>query len=284
MPKLPNRTITYRAEDQSYYSHEAEVGVDSEGVFYIRLPAELVDVAEQLKNSMRGTERVAWYGIPSRWNMREKHSIFCKVLDDGIAFFKTCAAQHLRTEVIRDRVICYDYSAQVAFWIDKDTGLIESNGCIDSQLGRKRKGDWWKPRNKDLDVLSANDTTDTYSIGLAAEVYDRAIYKRTSGDNVVFTTVKTHETDDVAIKALNSWTGLCFEPSHAKIMPYTPERAMFFHNMMRAMCGMARSMDEFFNRKDLIERIDNGGRLLLYPTPESKPLLVRGRTRAGKTG
>jgi len=184
----------------------------------------------------------------------QTYKVAGKALGYIATFIRDCAKDYLACEKVTERVIVYGHDIKVAVWINKDKTLAV-NGC-----GAKDGGIWFKGSD-----IHSSRTVPFYTVGLAAAVYDKTTYKRKTGNTVTWQWCD--DEDDKAIDQLNSWTGLTIHPDHDdyKQMPYTPEAATFFFNMMMSLCRLAVQMDEFFGSPEKLAIAISEGRLLGPP-------------------
>lgn len=248
MPKLSDAHIGAEAEDGQKF--EAKVGVDvlTDGTFSIECPEELADICEKIQTSG------AHVGI-SRSGARPR--VYAPSLKDGLRLLKAAADDYLRAEEVTERVICYTASPNVSFWEEPD-GTICPNGC-------GRKGKWWAGKLHGHQFDSCH-RLDSFSVGIAAKVFDKITTKRASGNRVRYVEVERdgHDKHTDPCQLLNGWTVLDVNPKTARQMPYTPEAALFFHEVQKALCKMARSLDDFISDDEkLMLAIQAGGQLLL---------------------
>lgn len=293
MPALPDQHIFYKTPDRAaYFDEKVKASVTTTGEFSVGIPNSLYDIAaDRSVRIIPGEKRLASFDFGTHGIARIK----AKRLEDALAYLKECAKEYLEAEIKTERVIAYTCDLKAAFWID-EKGEIHSNGQVSGDE-EDRSGDWWSPRVSS--GISSFNRTHKFSIGLAAAVYDRITSKRVSGESVEWfkcgdyhpehheTTLSKLPEPDPEILLLNGFRCLQFDPGDSgtrnlKTMAYTPARAMFFYDTMRALCRMAKGMDEFFSQdQDAMERlIDNGSvPRLMAPKPSLEGIRVRTRSR-----
>lgn len=246
---LKPRKIYAKAEDGTEFERSVGVTLLDDGTFSIELPEELVACAEKVKvtNAHVGHARSG-----------ARAKVYAKELDAGLRLIKAAADDYIQAEEVREHVICYKANVDVSFW-QEPNGTIAPNGC-------GRKGQWWESKLFGHQY-DACHRLDSMSIGFAAKVFDKITTKRKSGDTVRYeqTDVPLHVKHTDPMFLLNSWTVLDIEPKRQGVreMPYTPEAALFFHNLQCAICKMAMGLYEFIaDEKKLMLAIQSGTKLL----------------------
>lgn len=238
MPSLPKRDICATGTDGTEF--KATVGIDvlSDGTFSIELPPELETIANKLKvpNAHVGYAR---QGAKAR--------VYTAELKAGMRLICAAAEDYLRAEEVTERVICYTTCINVSFWEEKG-GQVAPNGC-------GREGAWWASKLYGHQ-FDACHRLDSFDIGIAAKVFDKITTKRTSGDTVRYVQVERvgHDLPNDPAQLLNSWSTLDVDPKRARQMPYSPEAALFFNDLMKTICSMARSLDSFIGDEKKLKR------------------------------
>lgn len=263
MPELNPLRIAVDAEDNvTKFEYQAGVYVTKEGEFRVDLDERLIDIAEKMLKA--GTGVSVDYVPRSR-----TYKVAGKALDRITTFIRDCATEYMACEKVTERVIVYGHSSQVCVWVNKDKTLAV-NGCQ-----AEKGGTWFKGSD-----LHGTSHAPFYTVGLAAAVYDKTTYRRKTGDTTTWK--RCSDTKNEVIDQLNSWVALSINPNHDsyKQMPYTPEAATFFFNMMLNLCHLAVKMDEFFGSPERLALAISEKRLLTAPTPEaSVPLAAYPNSR-----
>lgn len=231
---LRRRDIMAKAVDGTKFEATVEVRLLEDGTFSIEVPEALVTSLGKLSDN--GRAHLAHMGYA---RLGAAPRVYAKALDDGLRLLKEAADDYLSAEESTERVICYNANIDVSFWQEPD-GTIQPNGC-------GREGAWWASKLHGHQY-SATNRLDSLSFGVSAKVFDKITTKRTSGDTVRYEAVNNHgehhiQTDPA--KLLNSWSILDVNPTRSRQMPYTPEAALFFHELQTTICRMARSLDAF---------------------------------------
>lgn len=245
MPKLPNQWIRYEAEDGEDFCYDAAVTVDSEGLFRVSVDDRLADTARKLHQlEQEATPRWRLVHTHGKWRVEAKALQLAKAGAEAI-----CKA-HLECESFTQRVIVYRTDLRVAFVVDKE-GHLHPNGG-DSFGGRHSS--WWIPKSTRREI-HANNPTEQFAIGLYARVFDKTTYKRVTGE--------THKWEEVDMEEpegkLNAFPSLRAEPGSKDMqeMPYTPEAADYFYDLLLAVCRMGKNLDDFFaDRERLTKAIE----------------------------
>ena len=229
MPSLPARQIQAEGNDGTKFTATIGIDVLGDGTFSIELPPELEVIAKKLKvpNAHVGYAR-----------MGAKARVYATELNAGIRLIRDAAEDYLRAEEVTERVICYTACINVSFWEEPDK-QVAPNGC-------GRKGQWWSSKLHGQQ-FDACHRLDSFDVGIAAKVFDKITTKRTSGDTVRYVQVERegHDLTDDPAQLLNGWTTLDVNAERARQMPYTPEAALFFNDLLKTLCTMARSLDSF---------------------------------------
>lgn len=240
MPSLPPQRLYYRTEDDQEYNAKVTAGVTVDGVFTIGVPDNLLKSAKSLvhKGSNGNPDHIALhtpYRAPAR--------VQCSCLAHGINFLKACAADYMKAEETVERVIIYKLDAYCSAWISKSGFYPNGHVAPDDE------GVWWTPKSKmahgGRDYSYNNGSS--FTLGFGAAVMDRKTMTRSSGETVVWESVEDDNADD-AIKRLNGFVGVQLDPDHEhfETMPYTPQAAEFFVQIMLAISQLVINVDAFF--------------------------------------
>lgn len=232
---LRRRDIAAKAEDGTKFEATVEVRLLEDGTFSIEVPPALETSLGKLCDN--GKAHLAHIGYA---RVGAAPRVYAKALEDGLRLLKDAAEDYLSAEDVRERVICYNAAIDVSFWQETD-GTIQPNGC-----GRSDNGQWWASKLHGHQY-DATHRLNTLALGISAKVFDKITTKRSSGDTVRYerVDVPNHVAHTDPCFLLNSWTILDVDPRDAKQMPYTPEAALFFHELQTTICRMARSLDAF---------------------------------------
>lgn len=252
MPQLADQNIAVEAEDGTEFEYKAVTHVTKDGhEFTVSLDERLVESARKLEREAR---HVTVHLTHQKWR------VCAAKLVEAVEFIKACAKDYLACETVTERVIVYGYHLNVSYYKD-EAGHIRPNGvgCTG--------GGWAKTE------VNANHPVSFYSVGLAAAVFDKTSYKRSSGTTHQWDLVRLDDRTQPAA-LLNAWCGLSIEPEDLgnncqrlyKEMPYTDEAAMFFHGLLLNLSTLAETVGAFFgDAKRLQAAIASGQRLLSLP-------------------
>jgi len=247
MPQLNNVHVSAKCPksgEEFSYSAAASVSKDG-GVFWVELHPALTNIAEKLTH----TEKWRYQNIGFK-HSHGRLKLECRDLSKGQQFLCTCAADYLSVETTTQRVIVYGQQTAVAFWQGEDQKIYPSGAY-------KVNGTWRKFQDG---LLEGNDHTNFYTLGVSAVVFDKVTSHRPSGDTVHYERVRI-DLDDANTQAekdicwLNGFVRLSIDPedSQFKQMPYTPEAASFFLQLMLQICRMADSMEKFLTDDRILQ-------------------------------
>lgn len=256
MPKLPdiqisveNPTATDRAN--RYESERFSASVDADGVFTATLPEHLSELARAL--ALPPGVSVG-FGR-SYWRMQGKQLDLLKhALQD---LMKAWVAPTVTVE----RVIRYNVESHISFFEGVD-GSIFPNGSF-NQAGYD-SGGRWNDSKKYGGHSAQQPSRGGYSLTIGAKVVDKKTIVRGEATKIEYAridNIKHDEQDPLFL--LNSWMSFTLPEFGVKEMPYTPEAALFFHQMMLGMADLSRRVQTFFHDEArLLEAISKGQLLL----------------------
>lgn len=251
MANMPCKKWKFESDAGEILEYVSDVHVGVDGRFSVSIPDEFSDVSEKMNPNFFEVEGV----YKNRGN---KVRVYGPNLDKIYSFIGKIAKEYFTCEVKREQVIAYGAVAKVAFWKDDD-GDFYPNGSFASS------GCWAK-----IDTLDATHPADFYSIGVAAKVLWKVTTSRASSVKITYEyPMEFHQDKKSAGARLNGFCGLTIgDPRYGRIkeMPYSDEAAVFFYDMMMAMCKMAEKLEHFIENRELVMRaIDqriNGARLI----------------------
>lgn len=269
MPKIANQTIYAKAEDGTEYKAIVPASISASGDFRVQCPPELQEICE--KFSQKPGLHWQWYQSPGKYRKDDPYFIEAKQLSICQHILKTAAEEHLKCEVVRERVILYALDISCAFWRNDDGQILPSGHAASGGP----PGGWYQIQSTKQDFHSANRIEDTYKIGLAARAWTRVSYIRPSG------TVKKwerlhppegHLGYKTPLQKLQSFCSINVGPEseNVRMMPYTDAAALWFHDAMLALFRMAYGFDQFFASADNLLAIQEGRASLLL-TPSAQP-------------
>lgn len=275
MPKLTNHIFALTTEDDQEHRFESEIHVDTEGEFSCTVPEFLVGALNAV-------------GAPHNKFSKQRYAAKLKVnyrayapsKSDLLAFVNEAHRDFYKAELAKDFVICYDWFAEVSFWLNPD-GSMAANGSMPDAARRNNDGsggNWadFKLKNSST-TICANYTTTHFSVGVYAAVFERTTHTRASG-----TTVTWQRITQFGDKDLGPWgaklTGICGlaaqrSPESFKQIPYTEDAAKFFYESMMAMCEIGRRFKSFFSDDaNVLAAIEGRGPALLTAPSQSHPV------------
>lgn len=252
MPKIAAQQLSVQAPDKTWYHAKVEVTVTGNGTFRLVVPKELEEIVRA------GIEKQEFDSALGLVRVFESLRLETKKLASGMAFLRACATNYLTCETIISRVILYDRSLELSFYVSTD-------GTICADGSDRAGGDWFKGDNR-----NSFDESPFYRVGIYAAVYDKTIYRRPSGDTVIYKFVHgDHEAPEALL--LNSFTGMRINTERrrdaAGEMDYTPMAALFFHRMLLGLCRLAKDIDDFFKTPEAMVKMINDGHLMLDYKP-----------------
>lgn len=275
MPKLTNHTFAIETVDGHRHRFESEIHVSTDGEFSCTVPDFLVEALASVgegSNKLQPTLYVE--------KLKVNHRAYAPSKADLLKFVDEAHRQHHQAEVTTDLIICYDWFAEVSYWLNPD-GTMAANGSMPDAAPRNvdgSGGNWADHKLKNGQSICANYTAKHFSVGVYAAIHKRTTYTRASGATVTWERITQF---GARPPALGEWgeklTGLCglSEPKSAEYlrqMPYTEEAARFFYESMMAMCEIGRRFKSFFgDEANVMAAIEGRG-----------PSLLAGPTLPGK--
>lgn len=266
MPKLTNHTFGITTQDGQRHHFESEIHVSTDGEFSCTVPEYLV---EALRSVGEGSNKFK----PTLYVQRLKvnHRAYAPSKAELLKFVDEAHQQHHQAEVTTDLIICYDWFAEVSYWLNPD-GTMAANGAMPDATHRKDDGsggEWAVHELRSGQTICANYTANHFSVGVYAAIHKRTTYTRASGSTVTWKRINQFGSEE----SLGEWgaklTGLCGlsapkSPDYLRQMPYTDEAAKFFYESMMAMCEIGRRFKSFFgDEANVIAAIEGRGPSLL---------------------
>lgn len=267
MAKVKTHRFAHNGKTGEKIDFKSDITVDSDGDFHATIPEDLYETAKRMlgANPWDGVKRSSsqWAGIiPSKAKVNCR--IGGKVLADIERFISAAMIEHLACEVTEDLVIIYTYSGQTSY-IYNDEGEFGRNG-----YGFDGRPYYWGG----LGDLAPHRATSQYSISVGARCAKRITYTRPSGVKVVFDRPdfpNNHHRSEHPGEMLNEFIALYPDGGKCQVMPYSDEAAMFFVNLLMAMCKMSHQLDHFLGNEDNLRlAIARGGAAALTFNPTQK--------------
>jgi len=282
MPKLKTETIAVTNKAGTRVSEAIEFSVSTQGVFMAKVPEHLAKDEHfvQCLQAARQTGLDADWGATEIDKPRTHTYLTSKALDTLSKVMTEALRRLIEVEVTVERVILYSTSFNVSF-VTLPDGSIAPNGSYGD-------GYEWS----DTNIFGCpQDNSKHFLVGFWARVYDRTTYKRGDKEVSEYKSVSDSMTggeSDEPIRKLNGFPRLNFKidssgngarravrmhgsPISYKEMPYTPEAAEFFANMLLSMCELARRFESFFGDKDRLQIAINSGAGLLTNAAAQEP-------------
>lgn len=266
MAKLTNHPFHYENETGEKMEFTSSVTLDQDGTFNVSIPDDLRDTAHALLRDKRSHEVHITKPATSH-----SYRASGKRLDDVKAFIRAAMAEHLKCEVITERVIVYGHAHNVCYSVASD-GSVHANGYLAEEAGGT-PGNYGRHGGE----LHATNHAPLYSVGLGARVMDKVTYRRASGDKTIYKRHPdfpgSHLSFDSPAKCLNAFAGLSIDPERSTVeeMPYSDEAAMFFYDAMAAMCKLSEQVKNFLGDKQaLMVAIEQRASLLLTGPSKSE--------------
>lgn len=280
MPKVKSEKIEL-FEAGVPEEHTVSYTVNNEGLFIAQVPDELGPVLRAL---LRGEDDASGHEVLRRervWGDIEinRPRVHLRVegtqlrgIEDLIA---KAVASYNKPEVTRELVILYAYSGESSIW-RTPTGEFVPNGYTAREAARRdgvespeeRYGNW-----VDTGGINATKPADGgYSVRFGARGCMKVTTRR--GPHVTHEYLRnSHALDDLPkehpISRLNEFCSFrlpdpdSFDASKLNVqeIPYNPEAARFFYDLMLQISVMNAQMYEFFNLQDpagMLEKISKG--------------------------
>lgn len=251
MAKLKDVSFNVRADSGQKLDFKCEMNVSTDGEFTLVLP-EIDGLDEVIraillenKNKPHAEQKhrgVHLYAARKYWHVRgDTMQAVSGLVHEG-------AEQWLVQGETREMVILYKFDAECHYAIDKKGGVYcNGNDAMDN--GKCEEDDYvWGGSDRDF----ASHTTQTYSIGLGAEVKLKITSKRGNSERVAYEHPDfpgSHHDADSYGKRLNGFITVHFTESDRddiKEIPYTEEAARFFYDFMIGMCKLHHGLSKFF--------------------------------------
>ena len=263
MPKLTNHAFSVSTADGQRYKFESEIHVSTDGEFSCTVPDYLVTTLDAVGKPFNQRQ-------PIRYTRRLKvnHRAYAPSKADLLVYVNAAHAEYYKAEEITELLICYDWFAEVSYFIRPDGSICENGRAPGAQ--HDAGGKWAEHNGREgTRITGSGGQVDHYSVGVFAAVYKRVTYRRASGDTVTYVRLYS----DSAIPQEMDWArrlvGFCglSQPKEAKFlkhMPLTEEAAKFFFESMLAMCEIGRRFKNFFgDEANVLAAIEGRGPSLL---------------------
>jgi hypothetical protein len=275
MPKLTNHIFALTTDDKQRHHFDSEIHVSTEGEFSCTVPDYLIPALDVIAKAQTTSSQKF-----KTEKLKVNYRAYAPSKAELLRFVDQAHEQHHKAVVTVDLIICYDWFAEVNYWLNPD-GTMAANGSMPDAVRREDDGtggEWADNRRKEGGHVSATDTIKHFSVGVYANIFKRKTHTRTSGVSVTWERVLHAEGKNPEDEWMNKLSGLCGlatpkSPEYLKQMPYTPEAAKFFYESMMAMCEIGRRFKSFFgDEANVIAAIEGRGpSLLSAPANPTQP-------------
>jgi len=274
MPKLTNHTFSMETEDGHSHSFESEIHVSTDGEFSCTVPEYLVDALATVGKASTKDHRA-----PARYvqKLRTNYRAYSPSKAELLAYVNESHRQFYEAVVTVELIICYDWYAEVNYWLNPD-GTMAANGTMADAVSRNHDGtggNWSEHHLRTGLPICANYTTQHYSVGIYAAVHKKKTYTRASGATVTWERITQFD----SVSTMSEWgvklsglVGLSAPKSPDRLhqMPYTEEAARFFYESMMAVCEIGRRFKNFFgDERNVMAAIAGTGPSLLSGPKEA---------------
>lgn len=270
MPKLPNQTITAKAEDGTTYNETVAASLGADGDFRVLCPPELQEICE--KFTQKPGESWGWFQSPGKFGKQYPYFIESKMLATCMRVLERAASEHLLCEKKVERLILYSLDLSCSFWRNDDGEIFPSGHASSRQV----QGRWYELQATQQRFAAHNPIGSSYKIGLAARAWNRISFIRPSGTTTKWeylTPPEGHLGYETPLQKLQSFCSISIGPKSENLhmMPYTDAAALWFHDTMLALFRMAYGMDTFFANPDNLLAIQEGtASRLMAPPPQTR--------------
>ena len=267
MPKLTNHQFSTTTADGLSYHFESEIHVSTEGEFSCTVPEYLMDSLVAVGKDQSDKTSGQFYAK----QLKVKHRAFAPSKADLIRYVDEAHRQHYQADVSCELFICYDWFAEVSYWLNPD-GTMSANGSMPDAAERKsggKGGNWVMHEKRGGGAIHATNTVNHFSVGLFATLATRTTYTRPSGTTETWERITQFGRRSDVGEWGSKLAGLCGlsspkSPEHLRKMAYTEDAAKFFYESMMAMCEMGHRFKAFFgDEANVVAAIEGDGQFLL---------------------
>lgn len=229
MGKFKIHEMVFDQGDKEKLKFKIQVNIDSRGIFSTMLPSEVVTVLERA-GDRADINRLGNKGMVSN-----------NTFDGLVKDIADRVSKALKPKIVDKRVVLtYGYKGLASWW-EKSDGTILANG-----QGARGDGGW---KNGTVELNATNKAP--YGFLIAVEVREKTTLEFPSG--AIRSEYKNGYDEDTIgddnLKWLNHLTVMSFGShwGHGKLdgdkeLEYTPERALFFRNMVEGCIKLVRMM------------------------------------------
>lgn len=239
MAKLKSIPIRRENKTGEVLEFDCSVTVDSEGVFYISFPEEVIANLKALPLSenkcyikhSRGKDRL--YGV--KLGLLEK--LVCQAVDD-----------YMECEVESELIIVYRFISTCHYVLDKK-GNIYANGYeVQAAVGDYG---WNDTVNETREYGRSNEH---YVVGFRGEVIRKVTFIRKQIKKSDYEYINDEDELGPWGNKLNSFTKahVHYDEKRNHELPYTEQTAQFFYEGMIGLCNLANKLTAFMIKPDKI--------------------------------
>lgn len=228
MPLLGKYTCRNESKSGTTLEFEYELRVNTAGLFSVYIPNDTIvrrleNVGVTFQYNGTGSRRIKVLTDVTRGGVLRK-------LHDGVDKLTEC-------ETIEEDVIKYSFSANCHYVIGPE-GEIRPTGAY------QEGGFLWNKAKTDSSCWTPN-----YSVGFYAYVAKKVTYRSDGIERVEY---KYHPSDVIGTeeaRLLNSFVSVPTDDNHLEL-PYSPDIAMAFYNMMLSLCHVNQRIQAFFEEPE----------------------------------
>jgi hypothetical protein len=261
MPKLPDTLIKAEADDGQVFLYRGATLVSTDGLFSVEIDDRIHETAHKMRHEKSERyNQMFWSHKISMSHSYGKNRAEGRELEVVKAFLCACALDFITGKESSALVIRYGVLLGVSFWLDTKGEIHPHGGGIDG-------GNWWKAKFYETKYHSGNQP-EKVAIGVNAAVFNKITTKRSTGETVRYEWHRgehhhDQETDPGLL--LNSWAkSVDGDDSTMKEMPYTPEAALYFIEIIKTISRMAIGIDSFLSdEKSLKKAIESKKQFLI---------------------
>ncbi|SER22150.1 MULTISPECIES: hypothetical protein [Pseudomonas] len=264
MPKLTKHVFIEKTEDGHKQQFESDIYASTDGEFSCTVPDYLVPalVAVGKRHKNPGQSRCTN-------KLKVNHRAYAASKADLISYVNEAHKDFYKAEVITDILICYDWFADVNYFVRPD-GTICENGNAPG-AGHGSGGGWAESKKRNASYME-HGQVNHFSVGVFAAVYKRKCFRRPSGETIKFERVFSESDIAPEMEWSRRLVGFCGlsqprDPMNMASLPLNEGAARFFFDSMLAMCEIGRRFQYFFSNKERVEAAMNGNGISLLDKP-----------------
>lgn len=267
MPKLTNHIFALTTDDGHRHHFDSEIHVSTDGEFSCTVPDFLVPTLNACGAPYNKHGNVRYAD-----KLKVNYRAYAPSKSHLLEFVSEAHRDFYKAEVTTDLIICYDWFAEVSYWLNPD-GSMAANGSMPDAARRNDDGtggNWDDHKLKGSHTtICATHTAKHFSVGVFAAIYERTTHTRASGLTIKWRRLTQFSGCDTGGEWAKKLSGLCglsgpMGAEHMKQLPYTEDAAKFFYESMMAMCEIGRRFKNFFaDDANVLAAIEGRGPSLL---------------------